>query len=299
MVDNCFFCFNQVFRKVYNYEGHQVRRYSPEHVLEELMFCKEKYPMNRIVFADDIFLIQPKWLAQFLPLYKKEIGIPFSCNVRADMIVSEDIVQLLRESGCDYVQVGLESGSARVRNDILGKRFSNRQFYGAVDLLHRHGIRVKTFNILGNPTETLEEALETMELNSQAGIDYALCAIYQPYEQTKTYEIARKRGCIDEKSPMEDIPGFAHTKSTLVQPEIKEVERAHKLFYLGARNHRFIPFIRKIVHYNLGPVFTFVFFATFFIRYMEESGDNLLHSILVGGRYIKRSIRVLLDRASG
>lgn len=296
---NCAFCFNQVFRKLYNYQGHEVRRYSPKHVLEELIHCKERYPMKRIVFADDIFLIQRKWLMEFLPRYKKEIGVPFSCNVRADMIVSEDMVRLLRESGCDYVQVGLESGNDRIRNEILGKRFSNEQFCEAADLLHRYGIKIKSFNIIGSPTETLEEALDTMELNSRARIEYPLCALYQPYEGTKTDEIARKLGCVDDASSTEDIAGFAHTKSSLVQPEIKELERAQKLFYLGARNHRLIPLIRKIVHYNLGPIFTFVFFVTFFIRYMQESGDNLLHSFLVGGRYIKRNVRILLDRAFG
>jgi len=281
---NCYFCFNQEFRKLYDYQGRHVRRYSPEHVLEELISCEEKYPLKRICFADDIFTIQQKWLVQFLPLYRKEIGVPFSCNVRAD-IVDEDIVRLLRQSGCDYVQIGLESGNLRIRNEILGKKFSNEQFYRTVELLHKYGIRIRTFNIIGSPTEILEEALETLELNSRAKIEYPTCALYQPYQGTKTDAIARELGYLDNNFSMDDLTGSVYTKSDLNQPEIRELERVQKLFYIGARNHKWIPLIRKIVRYNLGPIFTLIFLITFFIRYMRESGNSFLNTVIIGIRY--------------
>lgn len=299
---NCYFCFNQEFRKLYNYKGRVVRRYSPEHVLEEMIHCKEKYPLKMVCFADDIFTIQPKWLAQFLPLYKKEIGVPFSCNARADM-VNEEVVRLLRESGCDYVMIGLESGNLRVRNEILGKKFSNKQFYRTVELLHKYRIRIRTFNIIGSPSETLEEALETMELNSRAKIEYSSCALYHPYPGTRTDAIARELGYLDNKFSMEDLPGSGkitlgsfYNKSYLNQPDIRELERTQKLFYLGARNHRWIPLIRKIVRYNLGPIFTLIFFITFFIRYMRESGDSFLNTVIIGIRYFMINVRKRQDR---
>jgi radical SAM superfamily enzyme YgiQ (UPF0313 family) len=281
---NCYFCFNQEFRKLYNYKGGVVRRYSPEHFLQELIQCKDKYPLKRVCFVDDVFTIQKQWLAQFLPLYRKKIGVPFSCHTRADM-ANEEVMRLLRENGCDYVMIGLESGNPRVRNEILGKKFSNKQFYRTAELFHKYGIRIRAYNIMGSPSETLEEALETMELNSRAKIEYPTCALYQPYPGTRTDAIARERGYLNNSFSVEDLTGSVYTKSDLNQPEIREIERAQKLFYLGARNHRWIPLIRKIVHYNLGPVFTLIFLITFFIRYMRESGNSFLNTVIIGIRY--------------
>lgn len=291
---NCYFCFNQEVRKLYNHKGGFVRRYSPEHVLQELALCKDRYPLRRVCFSDDIFTVQQKWLEQFLPLYKKEIRVPFSCHVRADT-TNEDIIRLLSENGCDYVMVGLESGNPRVRNEILGKNISNKQFFRTAELLHKYGIRIRAYNIMGSPTETLEEALQTMELNSRARVDYPSCVLYQPYQGTKTDAIAKELGYLDKDFSLEDLVGSYDFKSFLNQPEIEEIKRAHKLFYIGARNHKRIPLIRKVVRYNLGPIYTLIFYATFFRRYTRESGDNFLNTVLIGVRYFKRSARRLME----
>ncbi|NIO36477.1 hypothetical protein GTO27_02115, partial [Candidatus Bathyarchaeota archaeon] len=61
-----------------------------------------------------------KWLEAFLPLYKREIGLPFSCNARAN-ILKEDVVALLKESGCDLVNMAIETGNEHLRRTILKK----------------------------------------------------------------------------------------------------------------------------------------------------------------------------------
>jgi len=283
---NCYFCFNQEFRRLYNVGAYALRRHSPDHVMEELRRCKVSFPLKRVCFNDDIFPINKEWLAEFLPQYKKEIAVPYTCNVHASM-VNEDVARLLGESGCDHVMLGLEAGNPRVRRDILGKKFSNKQFYKAADLLHKHGVRIKTYNIMGSPTETLDEALETMELNSKAKVEFPWCGIYHPLPGTRTEEIAREVGALDPNFTMEDAYGSVFQESHLNQPEIKEIVRAQKLFYIGARNHKWIPLIRKIVRYNLGPIYTGIFFLTYFIRYMRESGHSFFSTLIIGFKHLK------------
>lgn len=277
---NCYFCFNQEFRKLYNFKGHGVRRHSPERVMEELVRCREKHPLKRVCFIDNIFPIHHEWLAQFLPLYKKEIGVPYSCHVRANM-VNEDVARMLGESGCHYVMIGLESGNPRVRREILGKKFTNDQFLQAADLLHKHGVKIKCYNLLGCPTETLEEALETVELNYRARVDYPWAAFYQPHPGTKTDAIARELGYLDKNYSVDQMQSSVFHHSFLNQPEIRQVARLQKLFYLGARNARFIPFMRKMVRYRLGPVYHLLFLVTYLIRYMRESGNSIFNILVV------------------
>jgi radical SAM superfamily enzyme YgiQ (UPF0313 family) len=283
---NCYFCFNQEFRKLYNLKGYPLRRHSPERVLDELRLCKATYPLSRVCFNDDIFPINKHWLAEFLPTYKKEIGAPYTCNIHASM-VNEEVARLLGDSECHHVMLGLEAGNPRVRREILGKKFSNEKFLEACDLLHRYGVRIKTYNIMGNPTETLEEALETMELNSRGNVEYPWCGIYHPLPGTRTEEIAREEGCLGQNFTLEDSFGSVFLASHLNQPDIRKVQRVQKLFYIGARNHRWIPFIRKVVNYRLGPIYHLIFLFTYFIRYRRETGTGFLKMVIIGFKHLK------------
>ena len=86
---------------------------------------------------------------------------------------------------------------------------------------------------------------------------------------------------------VDEMQGSVFHHSFLKQPEIREVARIQKLFYIGARNHKWIPLIRKIVRYNLGPIYTGIFFLTYFIRYMRESGHSFFSTLIIGFKHLK------------
>jgi radical SAM superfamily enzyme YgiQ (UPF0313 family) len=283
---NCYFCFNQQFRVLYNVGSYAMRRRSPEHVLEELIHCRESYPLKMLAFDDDVFPINMAWLSKFLPHFKKEINVPFSCNIHTN-VVNEEVVRILRENGCRHVMMGLESGSPRVRREILGKKFSNEQFLKSVDILHKHGIRIMTYNILGSPTENLEEAFQTVTLNNQARIEYPWWSIYQPQLGTQTCQIALEKGYIPEDNPMDNASGSIFKRSVLQQPEIKEIVRLHKLFYLGVKFRPLIPLIKKLVKVELGPIYTFIFLITYFIRHWKESGAGFFQVVWLGLKQLR------------
>lgn len=284
---SCYFCFNYEFRRIYNIKGKTaLRRHSPERMLEELGRCKAAFPMKQICFNDDIFITDMEWLEKFLPRYSKEIGIPFSCQARVEM-VNEDVARILGESCCHHVMIGLESGNRRVRGEIMGKKFSNAQFCKAAEYLHKYGILIKNYNILGCPTETLEEAFETLEVNVKAKIKLPWCALYTPVPGTKTDAIARELGILDKDFSLDELEGSIFKRSLLKQKDIRKIERLQKLFYLGVMNKWLIPFIRKIVHYNLGPLYSLVFFISTFLRFLRESRYDLTMVIRMGIKHLK------------
>ena len=92
-----------------------------------------------------------KWLREFLPAYAQEIGIPWWCQVRANL-VNEDDGTLLKEGGCVSVSFGVEAGNDRLRNEILNRRMSREQILRASELLRQNGIAFSTNNMLGLPT---------------------------------------------------------------------------------------------------------------------------------------------------
>ena len=284
---HCHFCFNHRFHDLYKTKGKEkVRQRSPELMIEELVDCKSRYPMKDVVFNDDIFTFNIEWLSEFAPLYKKHVGVGYGCQIRPNL-VTEESARLLAESNCRLVMVGLESGNPRVRKEVMGKKFSNEQFYKGSDILHEYGIKIKCFNILGCPTETLDEAFDTIEANQKAKIDYPWCAIYQAVPGTRTFQIAVDNGCIDENLDFEGFKGSVFSKSLLTQPEIKEVERAQKIFYFAAMNKRLIPIFKKLVRYNLPWLFVPMFFLATFLRFKRETGATFWNTCITGIKHLK------------
>lgn len=283
---NCYFCYNQQFRKLYDVGHYPLRRRSPEHVLEELRLVKANYPLNMMAFDDDVFPINRVWLSEFLPKFKKEIGVQFSCNIHASM-VNEETSKLLAENGCRHVMMGLESGNPRVRKEILGKKFSNEQFLKSADILHKYGIKIMTYNILGNPTETLDEAIDTVIMNNKAKIEFPWWSIYQPMPGTQTTDIAVQKGYIDRNFSLDNAAGSIFRTSHLKQPDIEKIIRLHKLFYLGVKFKSMIPVIRKMTNYNLGPIYQLIFLSSYFTRHWRESGMNFFKMVLLGLKQLK------------
>ncbi|MCR4319584.1 MAG: B12-binding domain-containing radical SAM protein [Candidatus Brocadiaceae bacterium] len=197
---SCTYCFNKAFRQLYSDSGKgnsTIRRRSVDNVIEELLELKSRYPATYFVFWDDIFVIYPDWLEDFTKKYKSKIGLPFNCNVRANLVNSEN-VKLLKEAGCFLVTMGLEAGNDYLRNTILKRNMTKDHIINAIELIKEEGIKVQTFNLIGIPKGSIETDFETLELNKRCKVDYAMCFIIQPYHRTELYNIAKEEGLLNQ-----------------------------------------------------------------------------------------------------
>jgi len=143
-------------------------------------------------FLDANFVANRRWLEAFGPRYARRIGLPFFCKLRPEQ-ATVPVVRRLVEAGCTAAGVGIESGSARIRREWLGRRGSDRAILDGCGRLKSHGIKLLPFNMLGLPGESFDDALRTLALNVACGTDYAATTIYQPYPET---ELARR--CVAE-----------------------------------------------------------------------------------------------------
>lgn len=283
----CSFCFNRDFNQMYKGKMKMLRRNSPEKVIEELLDCKNKYPLKKIFFNDDIFIMQTDWLEEFVPLYNKKIGLPYACNVRANL-VNEERVKLLKESGCYLVMWGIESGVEKRRREILDKNISDDQIRKAAALFRQYKIKMKSFNIMGSPGETLDDAVQTIKLNAEVKIDFPWCSILQPYPRTKIAEIAQKQGFLKDDYSLDDMEKSFFSASILNQPDIRRIERLQKLFYLGVKFPGLIPFFKWLTKFNIGFVFQGLFGVSFLYRFMRET-DIPLHKAIAFALKHRRS----------
>jgi radical SAM superfamily enzyme YgiQ (UPF0313 family) len=74
----------------------------------------------------------------------------------------ESIFQLMKSSGCNHIQLGIESGSERVR-EHMGKKFSNDDIAYHFEMCNKYGIKNMIFMMVGYPTETVEDFQDTLD----------------------------------------------------------------------------------------------------------------------------------------
>jgi len=142
--------------------GGTYRRRSPKLVAEELKFLKEKYNPDMIWFVDDVFTIHHKWLNEFAEeVLKNDALIPYEIISRADRL-NEDVIKVLKASGCKRVWVGAESGSQTII-DAMDRRVDVVKTREMIKLAKSYGVEAGTFIMLGYPGESKKEIQETID----------------------------------------------------------------------------------------------------------------------------------------
>lgn len=137
----------------------KVRRYSVARVLNEVAFHARKFGQINIGFLDDSFFSDRKWLAEFFAGIRF-LGVTYSCIGRADHIDAET-ARNLKETGCNFVSMGVETASP-ARQNSLRKFLDLNRVRSTVALLAEQKIYSRCFFMLGFPDETPEEMASTV-----------------------------------------------------------------------------------------------------------------------------------------
>lgn len=155
----CSYCHNNAVRRRYaalGAKGDYVRRRSPASVVRELAAARDRYGFGRVSFCDDLFTADKAWLKDFAPRYRAEIGLPFFCSVHPASVDAE-AAALLKEAGCTAVTIGVQTVSAKLRKEALGRSETDAEIKRALALLREAGIFVYTNFIFGLPGQDLDE----------------------------------------------------------------------------------------------------------------------------------------------
>lgn len=159
----CTYCANSILRNIYQNKGKYIRQRSVDNVIRELEYLKENYDLRFIRFEDDVFTINDEWLKEFRLKYKKSVGLPFSCYGHAGY-TTEEVLRLLKDTGCTWVQIGIQSGSERIKHDYFRRNDTNQEVIRLAQTLYKLGIRYGCDILMENPLETERDRRETLSL---------------------------------------------------------------------------------------------------------------------------------------
>ncbi|MCC6408909.1 MAG: radical SAM protein [Planctomycetes bacterium] len=242
----CSFCFHHAMKKkIYNSRnGEYVRKRSVTHLLEEIKQVRAKYNLKFVHFVDDIFNLRNDWLDEFCERYPKEIGLPFDVILMANM-TTEEHVKKLKSAGCVYARIAFEAANDHIRNAIFKKHTTRQQLLDASHWIRKHGIRLGSLNILGGPGGTIEDELDTIRLNVEAGVEHPMVSLMQPYPMFEINEITQEMGYAI--SSLDEFPVNFRRTAPMLSAHKHQLENLHKLFPLAVRNPWMVRFLPKLI----------------------------------------------------
>ncbi|NMH86661.1 B12-binding domain-containing radical SAM protein [Flavivirga algicola] len=168
--------------------GNRYNSHSPEYITKHIKHLVETYHVNRFWMCDDIFGLKPHWVQQFNKCLKTEsLSISYYIQSRVDLLLKEDTIDALAESGLHEVWVGAESGSQSIL-DGMDKGITVSQIYEATHLLKEKNIRVAFFIQFGYLNETKEDINKTIQMIKTLIPDNIGVSVSYPLPGTKFYE---------------------------------------------------------------------------------------------------------------
>jgi radical SAM superfamily enzyme YgiQ (UPF0313 family) len=187
---NCKFC------SVTKMFGRRYRFRDPQDVLDEIETLHAMNPDASIFFYDDNFTAKPARTKELLRgMIERGIKTRWTAQARVDVVRDEEMLELMRKSGCIFLYLGLESINP-LTLESYRKEQTVQDIAEAVEILHQHGIRVHGMFVLGSDDDDVKTIRETVRFARGLKIDTVQFLVLTPIPGTETYEELWQQGRI-------------------------------------------------------------------------------------------------------
>ena len=204
---NCAFC------QVGTISGAEFRPRSPDNVLKEIKWLKETYGIKSLIFDDDNLLHDKKRATEiFRGMIDNDLVMPWVSIGLAVFKLDKEMLDLMRQSGCEYIAVAIESGTKRVLKQIINKPISFDYAIEMVKCARSLGIYVAANFIVGFPTETWDEIRQTLSFAEAIDVDYAKIFHAVPLPHTRLWDLCEKEHAFKGNGHFQWSKGNIETK---------------------------------------------------------------------------------------
>ncbi|MDO8603597.1 MAG: radical SAM protein [Candidatus Omnitrophota bacterium] len=190
----CSFCQVEVI------SGREFRPRSAKNVLDEIAWLKKEYGIKSLIFDDDnLFTDRQRAKDIFQGMIDRDIAMPWASIAVAVFKLDEELIKLMKASGCEYIDIAIESGTERVLKKIIKKPVNFEQAKEMARSAKKEGIYVAANFIIGFPTETWDEIRQTIKFAEDIDVDYAKIFTAMPLRNTKLWELCEKESAFKEE----------------------------------------------------------------------------------------------------
>ena len=176
------------------------------------------FGIEHFQFVDDLFGVNKKLTIELLEMISR-LGITFGFQSRVALLQDDNYVRAFAEAGCKTLSLGVESGDENVRK-LNGKPFTEEQLRRAINLCHKHGIKVNSFYVAPLIGDTAETLMKTATHPISTGTDYVEWHILIPFPKTEIFNLAVEQGVLETDVWDHYISGELENQPTYVPPII-------------------------------------------------------------------------------
>lgn len=188
--------FNCKFCSVTKMFGRRYRFRATSDVLDELETLHKRNPRASFFFYDDNFTFHVRRTKELLQgMIERGIKANWTAQARVDVVKDPELLQLMRDSGCTFLYLGLESINPRTLESYR-KAQTVQDISEAVKAIHAHGIKVHGMFVLGSDEDDLKTIRETVSFARGLKIDTVQFLVLTPLPGTETYDELREQGRI-------------------------------------------------------------------------------------------------------
>lgn len=219
---NCCFCATTQFRGKY-----QKREIND--CLNEINFLKEKFQIEELDIIDSNLIVDKRWTME---LFRgmKDIGISWA-NPGGIWVggLDEELLQLMKESGCYQLSLAIESSTPRILKDVINKPIKLEMVYPIVKMCKKIGIDLHAFFVCGFPEQTKDEIINDYRFARKMGFTSASFNIICPLPGSRIY---------NKYKDILSFNGVDLRKSTIPHPEISDGEMEKLIDSLNKKFNR-------------------------------------------------------------
>jgi len=201
----------------------KVRMRSPRNIMKELDYLVDTYGVRSFGFWDDTFTSNKRSIMEFCGLVEERYGarLNWDCLTNVNCL-DEEVLRVLKRSGCKRVRIGVESGSDDILKKIK-KNITTEQVMRAAGLIKKHGFWLHAYFMVGMPHETEEDLKKTIDFIKRLDPDSLNLCTFTPYPGTELYDYAVEQNLIkrDCDYSFYDFVGHHSTDSFFM----KDIER--------------------------------------------------------------------------
>ena len=186
----CYFCSSPKFW------NRTVRFRSPENIVSEMTYIRDRYGLMYFSLRDDTFTVdRARTIAFCRLLIERRLYVLWNCQSRVTTL-DEELLVWMKRAGCECIQLGVESGSPRILSQ-LGKSITPLQVEQAAGLIRKVGINLSVYLITDVPGETEEDIHQTIELLRRIRPDDGYVSPLAYFPGTRLFEEAVADGSIE------------------------------------------------------------------------------------------------------
>ena len=157
---------------------------SPQYAVDNIKLLVDKYDCDFISIMDENMTSNLKWTKEFCTLYMDEgLDKILKWGTLGDapsVATKPSIIKTMQDAGCAYISFGFESASDRVLNEDIQKGQLRSHLQTTINTLKEVGMTPITTFMIGNPTEDINDLMETVDfwIKNGAEVDPFICTPY-------------------------------------------------------------------------------------------------------------------------